>query len=81
MDAIIRKIPKIDLHCHLAGAVRATTVMSLAARNGVTLPTTDPDAFYRFVDFYDFLSRLEIIGKCIVTRDDFARVAYEAMED
>ncbi|NHN84570.1 adenosine deaminase [Acetobacter musti] len=80
-DEIIRKIPKIDLHCHLAGSVRAETVMSLAAKNGVALPVTDPDAFYRFSDFYDFLSRLEVIGACMITRDDFARVSREALED
>jgi adenosine deaminase len=81
MDDIIRKIPKIDLHCHLAGSLRAQTVIALAAKNGVALPTTDADALYRFSDFYDFLLRLEVIGRCMIAREDFARVSYEAMAD
>ncbi|GBQ25716.1 adenosine deaminase [Gluconacetobacter sacchari DSM 12717] len=81
IDAIIRAIPKIDLHCHLAGSLSARTVIALAAKNSVPLPVTNPDKFYDFTDFYDFLSRLEVIGRCMVTRDDFARVSYEALVD
>nr|WP_194300878.1 adenosine deaminase [Acetobacter oeni] len=67
------------MHCHLAGSLSAQTVIALAAKNDVALPTTNPDEFYRFTDFYDFLARLEVIGRCMVTRDDFARVSYEAL--
>ncbi|MFT9019131.1 adenosine deaminase [Acetobacter malorum] len=81
IDALIRAIPKIDLHCHLAGSLSAETVFALAAKNNVPLPVTDPDKFYAFTDFYDFLARLEIIGRCMITRDDFARVSYEAVAD
>lgn len=38
-------LPKIDLHCHLAGTARADTVRELAAGNGVCLPA-DPAEFY-----------------------------------
>lgn len=81
LDTLIRAIPKIDLHCHLAGSLSAETVFALAAKNNVPLPVTDPDKFYAFTDFYDFLARLEVIGRCMITRDDFARVSYEALAD
>nr|WP_279379713.1 hypothetical protein [Acetobacter persici] len=32
IDALIRAIPKIDLHCHLAGSLSAKTVFALAAK-------------------------------------------------
>lgn len=38
-------LPKVDLHCHLAGTARASTVRELAAANGVRLPV-EPADFY-----------------------------------
>ncbi|MDQ4215797.1 hypothetical protein [Microbacterium capsulatum] len=34
----IRGLPKVELHCHLIGAVRATTFAELARRSGLDLP-------------------------------------------
>ncbi|MGN6767620.1 MAG: adenosine deaminase [Rhizobiaceae bacterium] len=76
-----RRLPKVDLHLHLAGTLQPRTVIELARKNGVDLPTQDEDSLYQFKDFYDFLDMLEIIGRCMITRDDFARVSYEALRD
>ncbi|HVW57862.1 MAG TPA: adenosine deaminase [Rhizobiaceae bacterium] len=77
----LRRLPKVDLHLHLAGTLQPQTLLDLARKNGVGLPTWDPDKIYWFRDFYDFLRILELIAKCIITKDDFARVSYEAMRD
>ena len=34
----LRRIPKVDLHCHIAGALRPATLAELAAKNGLALP-------------------------------------------
>jgi len=50
--------PKIELHVHLEGAVRAEALLDIARRNGLTLPATDVDALtelYRFRDFDHFI--------------------------
>jgi adenosine deaminase len=39
----IRRAPKVLLHDHLDGGVRAETIVDLARDEGHTLPTTDPD--------------------------------------
>jgi adenosine deaminase len=39
-DDYLRRIPKAELHCHLAGTLRATTVAELAQRAGLALPTS-----------------------------------------
>ncbi|GAB3595878.1 adenosine deaminase family protein [Microbacterium tumbae] len=37
-DEWIRDLPKVDLHCHLIGTVRASTFAELARRSGLELP-------------------------------------------
>lgn len=78
---ILRVLPKLELHCHLEGSLRAETLIELARRRGVDLPTADPDALYRFDDLTAFLAVYELACLAMVTRDDFARVTYEALED
>lgn len=43
-DATIRRLPKVVLHDHLDGGLRASTVVELASAVGWELPETDPDA-------------------------------------
>ncbi len=46
LDAgIIARLPKVDLHCHLIGTVRASTFAELARREGLALPDT-PERVY-----------------------------------
>lgn len=80
-DTYLRRLPKVDLHCHLAGTVRPATLVELARKNHVRLPTTDPDRLYAFDDFYDFLRVVRLVARCLTTHDDFARVGYEALID
>jgi adenosine deaminase len=78
---VLRRLPKVELHCHLEGSLRATTLIELAARHDVPLPTRDPELLYRFADLAEFLVVYELACLAVVTRDDFARVTYEALED
>ncbi|MEL6823778.1 MAG: adenosine deaminase, partial [Calditrichota bacterium] len=38
----IHKLPKTDLHVHLDGCLRIPTIVELAAKQQVTLPSTNP---------------------------------------
>ena len=38
---LFQKLPKTDLHVHLDGSLRLTTIMALAKEQGVELPATD----------------------------------------
>jgi len=73
-------VPKVELHCHFPGTVLATTAVELAAKNGVDLPCDDPTELYRYDTIVGFLTALQAVSRTLVTPDDLARVAYEALE-
>ena len=77
----LRRLPKAELHCHVEGSARASTIAELAARNGVALPVDDPAELFRFTDLNQFLDIYDIVCRSLVTADDFHRIAYEACED
>lgn len=81
IEQYLRRLPKVDLHFHLAGTLQPGTLFDLARKNGVDLPNWDAAEIYNFSDFYDFLEVLECIARCIVDKGDFARVSYEALRD
>ncbi|MDG2428277.1 MAG: adenosine deaminase [Acidimicrobiales bacterium] len=77
----LRKIPKVELHCHLEGSVRATTAVELAKKYSVRLPTYEPEELYQYEGIVEFLERYIQISHAIIDREDFARIAYEALAD
>lgn len=79
--ALLRRLPKVELHCHVEGAARASTILELAASRGVNLPSTDPAELFAFTDLNQFLSIYDVICASLCTADDFHRIAYEACED
>ncbi len=78
---VLRRIPKVELHCHLEGSVRASTLAALAHHHDVPLPTRDPRTLYRFGDLTGFLAVYEIACDVMRSASDFALVTYEALED
>src|ERR1700730_12202799 len=81
LDEALEQLPKVELHCHVEGTMRPATVLELAARNHVTLPTTDLDQLYRYRSLYEFLAVFWMVQSCLRTRDDWSRLAYESVID
>jgi adenosine deaminase len=75
------RIPKVELHCHVEGTVRPATVVHLAAKAGRPLPVDDPAELYRYDSLDSFLAVFWLVQETLVTRDDWARVAYESLID
>ena len=80
-EAFLRKIPKAELHCHLEGAVRAETLADLARKHEIRLPSDDTSKLYEYETIYDFLKIYGLVCEVLKDREDFARAAYESLED
>jgi adenosine deaminase len=80
LQQFIDQMPKVELHVHLEGSIRPSTLLALAQRNKVSLPGSDLDGlreFYRFTNFEHFIRVYFTISGCLQTVEDFSLIAYE----
>ena len=87
-EAFVRAMPKADLHCHLDGSLRISTILELAKENNVELPTTDPGELRDAVqagklcdDLVEYLKAFDITCKVLQTEASLERAAFELAED
>ena len=69
--------PKIELHVHLEGTVRAATLLQIARRNDVPLPADSVEGLaglYEFRDFAHFLQTWLLTTSALRTEQDFRQV-------
>lgn len=79
--AWIRDLPKVELHCHIEGTMRASTVAELAIANGIAFPVSDPHDLYAYENLTGFLEVFWLVQSCLVTPDDWERLACESVLD
>ncbi len=87
--AVLAGWPKIDLHRHLEGSLRLSTLAEIAREHGVDLPSWDLEVLRPYVqvidddtrDFQSFLSKFKLLRRFYSTREAVMRVAYEAVAD
>src|SRR5919108_809982 len=80
-DEFLRRVPKVELHCHFEGTVRAATAADLARKHDIALPTGDVEKLYDYDSIYEFLKIFAMVSSTLIDQEDFARVAYESIED
>ncbi len=75
-----RAFPKIELHVHFEGTIRAETVLRLARRHGVELAAETPQELARllqFQDFDDFIEAFLVVSGVLLHEDDFREIVVE----
>ena len=76
-------MPKAELHLHIEGTLEPEMMMTLARRNGVTLPYGSVEAIreaYRFSSLQDFLDLYYTGMSVLRTRRDFFDLAFAYLE-
>src|SRR4051812_46205104 len=74
-------LPKVELHCHVEGTIRPSTVVDLARAAGRRLPVDDPGELYRYTSLDSFLAVFWLVQELIRTPEDWERAAYESLVD
>ena len=85
---IIRQMPKTDLHCHLDGSVRIDTVIDLAKKQKVKLPTDDKKELEQLLapglqckSLVEYLRPFDITLSVMQEAEALTRTAFELAED
>jgi adenosine deaminase len=85
---LLHALPKTDLHCHLDGSMRLTTILELAEAHGVKLPATNEAELARAIhkgercrDLVEYLKAFDITCSVLQTEAALERVAFELGED
>ena len=85
--ALVKAVPKADLHLHLDGSLRLGTLIELARERSVELPSYTPEGLCETVFKRQYANLGEYLRgfayTCAVLQDDEAveRVAYELAQD
>src|ERR1700755_2718627 len=85
---LLQKLPKTDLHCHLDGSLRLDTVIDLARKQNVALPTFDRGELHAMLvagehvaSLDDYLRAFDITLSVMQDEAALERCAYELAED
>lgn len=84
---VIGRLPKAELHVHLDGSLRPETMVELARKAKVALPSYEAEPLRRFMlvddaaDLQDYLDRFDLTIPLLQTPEALERVAYEMVED
>ncbi|UQA63565.1 adenosine deaminase [Polyangium aurulentum] len=83
-----QQLPKADLHVHLDGSLRLDTIIDLAKKHDIELPSYDPAELRRAMrlgqntgSLVEYLKAFDVTLRVLQTEDALFRCAYELAED
>jgi adenosine deaminase len=83
LPALLRRMPKAELHLHIEGSLEPELIFKLAARNGVALPYASVEALraaYAFTDLQSFLDIYYAGASVLLKEQDFFDMAWAYFE-
>ena len=79
LAALLKRMPKAELHIHIEGSLEPELIFALAARNKLTLPYADIEslrAAYAFTNLQSFLDIYYAGASVLLTEHDFFDMAW-----
>lgn len=84
----MNKLPKIELHCHLDGSLRAETVLELIKKENKNIELNNLEDINKLLQvpkectsLVEYLERFELPNKIMQSKENIKRVTYELIED
>ncbi len=87
LELFLLRMPKVELHVHLEGAMRPAVLLELARRNGVELPALPEDTeaglreWFRFRDFEHFVEVYLTCSRALRRPEDFRLLASDFLAE
>ena len=87
-DSLLKKLPKVELHCHLDGCLRIETILDLGQRYNISLPASNPEDLIKLLcigkkrgTLEEYIARFDITLSVMQTPEALTRIAFELIED
>ncbi|KGK85810.1 adenosine deaminase [Clostridium sp. HMP27] len=81
-------LPKIELHCHLDGSLRPETIIDIAKKEGIDIPSFDRGEIKRQItaplkctSLNDYLKAFAIPNLVMQSKESLRRITFEIFED
>ena len=84
---LLRALPKADLHCHLDGSIRLSTLLDLARQQGVPLPAKTVEGLQArvfkgsYANLEDYLAGFQYTTAVLRQAAALERVSHELAQD
>jgi len=84
----VKDIKKVELHLHLDGSLRPETVIDIAKKDGIILPTYEVCELKKYLsvdetnkDLVEYLKKFDLPLKVMQSKENLRRVTLELLED
>ncbi len=84
----LERLPKIELHCHLDGSVRGETILDIAIKENIEIPTYNLDEIKNMMiaplecsSLEEYLQRFHLPIAIMQSSESLKRIAFELFED
>jgi adenosine deaminase len=81
-------LPKIELHCHLDGSLRPETIIDIAKKEGISIPSFDRNEIQREItapleckSLDEYLKSFTIPNLVMQSKESLRRITFELLED
>tara|TARA_A100001037_G_scaffold306682_1_gene353979 strand:- start:4925 stop:6007 length:1083 start_codon:yes stop_codon:yes gene_type:complete len=85
---LVYRLPKVELHCHLDGCLRPKSILDVAKKDNIKLPSFKLEKLSSYLrigkkrgSLEEYLKRFDITLSVMQTPESLTRFAYELIED